>query len=114
MEVFGFNGWALTGGVIVLGLIWAVVLMGSGIMRWPGYWREPLLANVLVAVGTNTIPAAVGDNTHTARAFDVPSPPVRLVQRSVGGGHTGGVLRHTAICDDPAVVAAIADWIRAI
>ena len=104
MAVFGFDGWALTVGVLILCVIWGPVLMMSSVIRWPGYGREPLLANLLVEIGTDSVPRANDGSVHTAYTFDVPPPSVR-------SRLTKGHLRHTAICDQPAVVSAISDWI---
>ena len=100
LRLFGFDGWAVTVGVILLSLLWVTVLMVSSVARRPGYWREPLLANVLVEIGVGRVPlGAEGSTTavsaHTAHVFDVrPGRP-----------------RHSAICDDASVVSAIGNWI---
>jgi hypothetical protein len=119
IRVFGFDGWALVVGFVILCVIWGVVLMGSSIMRWPGYWKEPFLAHLLVEIGTDRVPRAADGNRHRAYTFDVPPQSVRsritirLAARSRARLAHGKpeYLRHTAICDDPAVVAAIEDWI---
>ncbi len=103
-HVFGVDGWTLVMGGFVLCAVWGVVLMGSGVVRWPGYSREPLLANLLVEIGTDRVPGASGGTPHRAQIFDVPAPPKR--SRRIRGW-----LRHGAICRDPAVVGAIGDWI---
>jgi hypothetical protein len=65
---------------------------------------EPLLANVLADIGTDSVPRAFKGTSHAAHTFDVPSPSVRDAK-------THGYLRHTAICDDEAIAAAIGDWV---
>jgi hypothetical protein len=105
MRAFGFDGWTLTVGVLVLCVIWGVVLLGSSVVRWPGYWREPLLANVFVEISTRNVPDAVDGQSHVGYTFDVPPPQARNRQ-------THGPLRHTAISEEPAVVRAIANWIE--
>jgi len=106
LRLFGFDGWSLGVGGIVLCVVWAAVLLFSSVMRWPGYWREPLLANVLVEIGTGRVPqGAIGAmGAHQARTFDVPPQTMRC-------RITRELLRHTAICDDARVAAAITDWI---
>ena|SRR5688572_3703938 len=99
MRLFGFDGWALTVGVLVLCGLWGVVLVATSIVRWPGYWTEPLLTNVIVEIGTSEIPRSTGGESHVAYTFDVQPPPAR------------NRLRHTAISEEPAVVTGIAIWI---
>jgi hypothetical protein len=65
---------------------------------------EPLAANVLADIGTDSVPRAFKDTSHVAHTFDVPSPSVRDAK-------THGYLRHTAICDDAAIAAAMGDWV---
>ena len=103
LRLFGFDGWSLGVGGIVLCVVWAAVLLFSSVIRWPGYWREPLLANVLVEIGTGSVPRADDGNAHQAHTFDVPPQTMR-------SRITRELLRHTAICDHPAVVAAVRDW----
>ena len=111
MRVWGFDGLALTSLALMLSFIWMAVLMVTSVVRRPGYWREPLLANVLVEIGTDSVPPAEPtrmprrhDNPHHVYTFDIPpqSPGSRLTREH---------LRHTAICDDPAVISSISDWI---
>ena len=92
--------------VLIVCVVSAVALLCSSIVRWPGYWREPLLANVLVDVGTDRIPGTVNGSAHNPHIYDVPPPTLR-------NRITRGDLRHTAICDDAAVTAAIGNWIAA-
>jgi hypothetical protein len=107
MRAFGFDGWALSSGVMVLSLIWVGVLMVSSVVRRPGYWREPLLANVLVEISTSTVPSPSGHDCHQAYFFDV--------ARETGWGWIPGrQLRHSAICDDASVVSAIGNWIGSL
>jgi hypothetical protein len=35
-------------------VIWGVVVLCSSVVRWPGYWREPLFTNVLVDIRTDS------------------------------------------------------------
>ena len=102
IRLFGFDGLTLIVGLLVLCGLGALVLMSSTIIRWPGCGREPLLANALVDVGTDSVPR-IG-HSHTACAFDIPFATMR--SRIANGN-----LRHKAICDDDAVVSAIANWI---
>jgi hypothetical protein len=81
-----------------------VVLTASTVVRRPGYWKEPLLANVLVEISTGTVPPAPEASCHAAYFFDV-SPgtiPTGIISRP---------LRHSAICEDAAVVSTIGTWI---
>src|SRR5687768_761306 len=71
LTVFGVDGRALASGLLVLCGICSVGLMFSGIMRWPGYWREPLRAHLLADIGTDQTPSAAGPASHTAYSFDV-------------------------------------------
>ena len=103
-RLFGVDGWTFVVGGLVLCVAWGVVLMGSGVVRWPGYSREPLLANLLVEIGTDRVPRGAGDTTHSARTFDVPAPPRR--HRRIRRW-----LRHSAICENEDVVGAIANWV---
>jgi hypothetical protein len=84
--------------LIVACAICSVGLIFSGIMRWPGYWREPLRANLLVAIGTAQTPRAAGTASHTAYSFE----SSRIEHRH---------LRHTAICDNATAVSATLEWI---
>jgi len=104
VRLFGFDALTLIVGLLVLCGLGALVLMCSTIFRWPGFGREPLLANALVDVGTSPIPDAGDGCSHRAHMWDVPS-------RTPWSRITRGGLRHTAICDDAAVVAAIGDRI---
>ena len=47
-RLFGVDGWTFVVDGLVLCVAWGVVLLGSGVVRWPGYFREPLLATLLV------------------------------------------------------------------
>lgn len=105
ISVWNFDGWTIATGLIVACLLCLVVLTFSGLMRWPGYGREPLRANLLVAIRSERTPRAPGAAPHTAYTFDVPWPSGR-------GTHIRRRLRHKAICSHPSAVAAIADWIR--
>ena len=106
IHVFGLDGLALAITGLALCVIWGLVLpLFSGIVRWPGYWREPVLANVLVEIGSNCVPIAGDGSVHMAHTFEVPRES--LFRRIMNGR-----LRHSAICEHPAVVAAIGDWIR--
>jgi hypothetical protein len=78
--------------------------MGSSVVRWAEYWGEPLLANVLVEVATDRTPRASDGSSYTARAFDIRPQPVF-------GRDIRDHLRHTAICEDAAVVSAVGAWI---
>jgi hypothetical protein len=100
VRVLGLDGWALIVGSLVLCVIWSAVLLGSGIVRWPAYFREPLLLNLFVEIGIDRVPAG----SHVARTFDVPAPRKRNqpVRRW---------LRHGAICADRDVARAIGNWI---
>ena len=103
-HLFGYDGWALVVGAVVLCLVWAVVVMASGLLGWAGYWKEPLVGNLFVEVRTDRVPAADLGVSHTARMFDVPAPRTRIWSRH-------SYLRHTAICENEHVVRALADWI---
>jgi hypothetical protein len=81
------------------------MLIVSSVVRRPGYWREPLLANALVDIGTGTVPTAAGGECHEAHFFDVALETPR--------NRASRPLRHSAICDDPSVVTAIGNWIAA-
>lgn len=105
IRVFGFDSWTLIVGFVLLCVIWGVVMLCSSLVRWPGYWREPLLTNLLVDIRTDRMPRTAEGTSFTTYTFDVPAPAIR-------SRRTHGLLRHTAICDDPAVVAAIAEWIE--
>ena len=105
-RLFGVDGWTFVVDGLVLCVAWGVVLLGSGVVRWPGYFREPLLANLLVEIGTDRVPTAAGDTSHSARTFDVPAPPKR--KRRLRRW-----LRHSAICESEDVVAAIGDCVSA-
>ena len=103
--VFGIDGLALAIAGLALCLIWGLVLpVFSSVMRWPGYWREPLLANVLVRIGSDRVPSATNGGSHTAHVFEVPR--ASLVRRIINDR-----LRHSAICEDASVADAIAEWI---
>ncbi len=104
LRVFGLDERTLWSGVIALTLIWVAMLMVTSVVRKPGHWQEPLLANVLVEIGTSAVPSPVAGDCHTAHFFDVARQTTRsrIARRE---------LRHSAICDDRAVVAAIAHWI---
>ena len=71
VRAFGLDGWTALVGVLVLSLLWVAVLMVSSVVRRPGYWREPLMANVFVEIGTGTIPGAGAGDRHVAYLFDV-------------------------------------------
>jgi hypothetical protein len=95
----------------MLSFIWMAVLMVTSVVRRPGYWREPLVATVLVEIGTDSVPRAEStriprrhDNPHHVYTFDIQPHSVR-------SRLTREHLRHTAICDDPAVISSIGDWI---
>ena len=106
MRMFGLDGWSLAVAGVALCAVWAAVLLVvSSVMRWPGYWREPLLANVLVRIGSQPVPATTSGWSQPAHTFEVPRET--FLRRVVNGR-----LRHSAICEQPAVVSAIADWIR--
>ena len=93
MRLFGLDGWSLAVAGLALCAISAIVLLVvSSVMRWPGYWREPLLANVLVRIRSHAVPASTGDWSLTAHTFEVPREP--LLSRTVYGR-----LRHSAICE---------------
>lgn len=102
MHAFGLDGWALMSGAVVLSLLWVAVLMVSSVVRRPGYWREPLLANTLVEIGTSTVPTAGVE--HMVHFFDVAGETAR-------NRFASRALRHSAICDDASVVSAIGNWI---
>ena len=103
----GLDGLALAIAGLALCLIWGVVLpIVSSVMRWPGYWREPLLANVLVRIGSDPVPPAPNEGSHAAHVFLVPRES--LMSRVIYSR-----LRHSAICESSAVVDAIAEWIGA-
>lgn len=104
ISVFGVDGWTIAMALIAACLLLPVVLTFSGLMRWPGYGREPLRTNLLVAIRSERTPRAPGAEPHTIYTFDVPWPsgPDTNIRRR---------LRHKAICNNPSVVAAIADWI---
>ena len=104
IRVFGFDSWTLIVGLVLLCVIWGVVVLCSSVVRWPGYWREPLFTNVLVDIRTDRVPRTADGTPFTTYTFDVPAPAIR-------SRRTHGLLRHTAICDDPAVAAAIGEWI---
>jgi hypothetical protein len=105
--VFGIDGLALAIAGLALCLIWGLVLpLFSSVMRWPGYWREPLLANILVRIGSDRVPSAANGAAHTAHVFEVP-------RESLASRIINDRLRHSAICEDGVVVGAIADWIGA-
>jgi hypothetical protein len=103
VRVFGFDGLTLIVGLLVVCGLGALALMCSTIVRWPGYGREPLFANALVEVGTDRVPRM--GQSHTTYRFDIPFATTR---RRIANRN----LRHKAICDDDAVVSAIAAWIR--
>jgi hypothetical protein len=124
ITLLGMNGWTLASSLTVAGVIGSVALIFSGIIRWPGYWREPLSANLLVEIGTDETPKAAGTTPHTTYLFDAPSRSllrgtrfgVHAALRWAGlAGQFSRVTRrdllHTAICDNLAVVSAALDWI---
>jgi hypothetical protein len=104
VRLFGFDGLAVVfvGGIVVC-LTCGVVLMVSGVLRWPGYFPGSLLTNLLVEVGTKRVPRATGEALHAALVFDLPAP--------TNARRLRGRLRHTAICRNRAVVSAIGDWL---
>ena len=91
--------------VIAILLACPLVLLFSGLVRWPGYGRQSLWAHLLVAMGIDRTPRERGASPHTAYVFDVSrsSQPHQNVRRR---------LRHKAICTTPSVVSAIGDWIE--
>jgi len=102
IRLFGLDGWTLAIAGLAVCVIWALgLLVISSVMRWPGYWREPLLANLLVRIGSHTVPAG-GD--HTAHTFEIPRKS--LLRRIVNDD-----LRHSVICEQPVVASAISEWI---
>ena len=102
--IFNVDGWAFWGVLIILCAVWGAALTVSSLLRWPGYWREPLLANVFVELRTRRTPDAAGDESHMAYVFDVSPQP------GCGQGSRKG-FRHSAICGHPAVATAISDWL---
>ena len=106
LQVFGLDGTAFAMAGLALCVICGVVLpLVSSVVRWPGYWREPLLANVLVEIGSRSVPVPSSGWAHSAHTVEIPREP--LWRRVVNDR-----LRHSAICEHPAVVSAIGDWIR--
>jgi hypothetical protein len=103
ITVLGIDGWMLASGLIVSCVICSVGLIFSGIMRWPGYWREPLRANLLVEIGTDQTTRAAGATSHTACSFELAGDSSRIRHRH---------LLHSAICDNAAVVSATLEWIH--
>ena len=106
LQVFGLDGTALAVAGIATCITCGLALpLVSSVVRWPGYWREPILANVLVDIGSRSVPVASSRWAHTAHSVEIPREPLwkRLLSNR---------LRHSAICGHPAVVSAIGDWIR--
>jgi hypothetical protein len=103
VTVLGVDGWMLASGLIGSCVICSVGLIFSGIMRWPGYWREPLRANLLVEIGTDQTPRAAGSAPHAAHSFELAGKSSRIAHRH---------LLHSAICDNAAVVSATLEWIH--
>lgn len=103
ITVLGIDGGALASGFMIACAICSAGLVFSGVMRWPGYCREPLRANLFVEIGTDQTPGAAGTASHTAYSFDMARQ---------GSRFTRGHLLHTAICDNAAVVSATLEWIR--
>jgi hypothetical protein len=104
ISAFRYDGWALGVGLMTVCLIWSVVLLFSAVMNWPGYWREPLRANLFVEMAAKSTPRAMDGCSHTTYTFDVALPSLR--SRIIRG-----FLRHSAIYEHPDVVSAAVNWI---
>jgi hypothetical protein len=106
VRLFGLDGTALAMAGLALCVICGLVLpLVSSMVRWPGYWREPLLANVLVEIGSRSVPVPSSGWAHSAHTVEIPR---EALWRPVVNDR----LRHSAICEHAAVVSAIGDWIR--
>jgi hypothetical protein len=103
LRLFGFDGWSLGVGGIVLCVVWAAVLLFSSVIRWPGLLAGAAAGQRAGRDRDRQRPRADDGNAHQAHTFDVPPQTMR-------SRITRELLRHTAICDYPAVVAAVRDW----
>jgi hypothetical protein len=110
IDAVGPIGWTLLLAIGIASAIGGVWLVCGGIIRWPAYWREPLGANLFVAIGTDRVPRGGGVTIHAARAFDVP-PRVALRVEGPLSRIKRRRLLHTAICEHPSALSAVADWI---
>jgi hypothetical protein len=98
----GRRRWVVAAGLIAACLICSVAPVFSGITRCPGYWGEPLRANLLVEISTDQTPRATGSASHAAHSLELAGESSRIKHRH---------LLHTAICDNAAVVSAMLERI---